>query len=144
MPTALIIGSGPAAAGAALALAADSTYQVTVIDVGQCLEPDLQEVRRTLAATDEGRWSPSDVDRISRQPEVAKGAVLPQKRAFGSDFPFRDVGQLTGIEPVGPTNPSVVSGAYGGFSNVWGAQIMPFSKATFDRWLVSFCDMDAH
>jgi choline dehydrogenase-like flavoprotein len=144
MPTALIIGSGPAAAGAALALADDPTQQVTVIDVGQCLEPDLQQVRRTLAGTEEGAWSPSDIDRISHQPEVAKGAALPQKRAFGSDFPFRDVGQLTGIEPLGPANPSVVSGAYGGFSNVWGAQIMPFSKATFDRWPVSFGDMDAH
>jgi choline dehydrogenase-like flavoprotein len=144
MPTALIIGSGPAAAGAALALAADSTYQVTVIDVGQCLEPDLQQVRGALAATDEDLWSPSDVDSISHQPDPAKGAVLPQKRAFGSNFPFRDVGQLTGIEAIGPANPSVVSGAYGGFSNVWGAQIMPFSKATFDRWPVSFGDMEDH
>ncbi len=143
MPTALIIGSGPAAAGAALALSADPAQQVTVIDMGHHLEPDLQSTRRTLADTDEAHWSPSDVDRISHQPQATKG-VLPEKRAFGSDFPFRDVGQLQGIEPVGPANRSVVSGAYGGFSNVWGAQIMPFSRATFDRWPVSFDEMDAH
>ncbi len=34
MSTALIIGSGPAAAGAALALAADPAQEITVVDVG--------------------------------------------------------------------------------------------------------------
>ena len=38
----------------------------------------------------------------------------------------------------------MVSGAYGGFSNVWGAQIMPFSRATFDRWPVRLTEMEAH
>jgi len=42
MPTALIIGSGPGAAGAALALTADPAQQVTVVDVGGMLEPDLR------------------------------------------------------------------------------------------------------
>ncbi len=38
----------------------------------------------------------------------------------------------------------MVSGAYGGFSNVWGAQIMPFTRATFDRWPVAMVDMESH
>jgi choline dehydrogenase-like flavoprotein len=70
--------------------------------------------------------------------------VLPQKRSYGSDFPFRDVGQLEGIRAVGSANGSVVSGAYGGFSNVWGAQIMPFSNGTFDQWPVNSKEMQAH
>ena len=37
-----------------------------------------------------------------------------------------------------------MSGADGGFSNVWGAQIMPFSGATFDRWPVSRDEMEVH
>ena len=41
MPTALIIGSGPAAAGAALALTAGPAQEVTVVDVGATLESDL-------------------------------------------------------------------------------------------------------
>ena len=133
MPTALIIGSGPAAAGAALALAADPTQQVTVIDVGATLEPDLRSALGRLATTEEGSWSPADVARVSHQPVPTRRGGLPQKRTYGSDFPFRDVGQLEGVEPIGLANPSVVSGAYGGFSNIWGAQIMPFSKGTFDR-----------
>ena len=38
----------------------------------------------------------------------------------------------------------MVSGAYGGFSNIWGAQIMPFSAATFERWPISKSEMDPH
>ena len=144
MPTALIIGSGPGAAGAALALAADSSQQITVIDVGCTLEEDLRTTRHRIASTEESMWSASDVERISHQPVPTHRGVLPQKRAFGSDFPFRDVGQLEGVQAVGPANPSVVSGAYGGFSNIWGAQIMPFSKGTFDRWPITSAEMESH
>ena len=144
MPTALIIGSGPGAAGAALALTADPSQQVTVIDVGGTLEPELESARSGIASTDEASWSPLEIGRISRLPSPKRLGSVPQKRTFGSDFPFRDLGQMGGIEPIGPTNPSLVSGAYGGFSNVWGAQIMPFSRATFDRWPVSSEAMEAH
>jgi len=144
MPTALIIGSGPGAAGAALALAADSSQQITVIDVGCSLEEDLQTVRTRIASTEEPFWAASDVESISHQPVPTNRGVLPQKRAFGSDFPFRDVGQLEGVQAIGSANPSVVSGAYGGFSNIWGAQIMPFSKRTFERWPITSTEMEAH
>ncbi len=144
MPTALIIGSGPGAAGAALALTADPAQQVTVIDVGGLLEPDLRSTLHRLATTDEGRWSAADVERISRQPVPTRRGGLPEKRAYGSDFPFRDAGQLAGIEPHGLANPSLVSGAYGGFSNVWGAQIMPFSKQTFGGWPITWSEMEPH
>ncbi len=144
MPTALIIGSGPGAAGAALALAADANQEITVIDVGCTLEEDLRMTRRRIASTEEPLWSASDVERISHQPVPTHRGVLPQKRAFGSDFPFRDVGQLEGVQAIGSANPSVVSGAYGGFSNIWGAQIMPFSKRTFDRWPITSTEMESH
>ena len=144
MPSALIIGSGPAAAGVALALSRDPAYEVTVMDVGENLEPDLQSALRRVSTGPEESWSPSDLERIGHQPVSTQVGVLPQKRTYGSDYPFRDVGQLGGIDPLGPANGSVVSGAYGGFSNVWGAQIMPFSRATFDRWPISMADMEPH
>ena len=120
MPTALIIGSGPGAAGAALALAADPSQQITVIDVGCTLEEDLRTTRRRIASTEEPMWSASDIERISHQPVPTHRGVLPQKRAFGSDFPFRDVGQLEGVQALalpiprwclGPTEGSRTSGA---------------------------------
>ena len=79
MPTALIIGSGPGAAGAALALAADPAQQVTVIDVGGTLEPDLRSTLDRLATTSEGSWSPADVERISLQPVPTRRGVIPHQ-----------------------------------------------------------------
>jgi choline dehydrogenase-like flavoprotein len=144
MPRALIIGSGPAAAGVALALTCDPTQQVTVVDVGATLAPELRTSLHRLATTPEKSWSPDDLARISQQPVPAGHGILPEKRTYGSDFPFRDVGQLDGIRALGAANPWAVSGAYGGLSNIWGAQIMPFSEATFDLWPVSRTEMEPH
>ena len=144
MPTALIIGSGPAAAGVALALTRDPKQQITVVDVGATLEPDLDRTRASIASTVETRWSEDAIALISHQPVAVDKSALPEKRSFGSNFPFRDVGQLAGIQTVDKANGSVVSGAYGGFSNVWGAQIMPFSRATFDGWPISANEMRLH
>ncbi len=131
MTRSVVIGSGPAAAGAVLALANDPTQQVTVIDIGHRLEPAPRDAVARLAGHGPSDWDQTDVDLISRQPvdDTVKG--LPQKRAYGSDFPFRNVGQLDGVTALGQANISVISGAYGGLSNVWGSQVMVFTPATF-------------
>ena len=69
---------------------------------------------------------------------------LPEKRSFGSDFPFRNVGQLTGLTSSRDVNPSVLSGAYGGFSKVWGVQVIPFSAAVFDSWAMPVVEFEWH
>ncbi len=144
MTRSVVIGSGPAAAGAVLALVKDPAQEVTVIDIGHRLEPAQDEVLSRLAHQGPSAWDPDDVNLISRQPvdDAVKG--LPQKRAYGSDFPFRNVGQLDGVTAVGQANGSVISGAYGGLSNVWGSQIMVFTSATFDQWPVNGHEMEAH
>jgi len=65
---------------------------------------------------------------------LTKGQRLPEKRNFGSSFPFDDFGQLDGVRGEGDVNTSVISGAYGGFSNTWGAQTMVYSAASFVDW----------
>ena len=142
MPDALVIGSGPSAAGAAMALANDPSWNVMVIDVGGQLEPDLKAASDARAVSPEEKWDSRLVEAISAQPVASAKGALPQKRSYGSDFPFRDFGQLSGISSTGEANDAVISGAYGGFSNVWGAQIMPFSKATFERWPISAKEME--
>ncbi|MGO8872564.1 MAG: GMC oxidoreductase [Acidimicrobiales bacterium] len=144
MPTSLILGSGPAAAGAALALAQDPQQRITVLDIGGTLDAPRDAVREAMAEEPEARWSSSDLRLISRHAVPTGPGELPEKRAYGSDFPFRDFGQLSGVQAGPHTNRSVVSGAYGGFSNVWGAQIMPFSRATFADWPVSYEEMLPH
>jgi hypothetical protein len=144
MPTALIIGSGPSAAGAALALAEREDLQIVVLDLGLQLEQERQQVVGQLAERAPGHWDRELVELVSAQPVNSAVKGLPEKRAYGSDFAFRDIGQLGGVVPDGEVNGAVVSSAYGGFSNVWGSQIMPFTDATFATWPVSGREMEPH
>jgi choline dehydrogenase-like flavoprotein len=141
----LVIGSGASSAVVALTLARRPDSQVTVLDLGGRLEPERSAVLQRLAADDETAWQPDDVDVISARAPVPRRGEVPQKRTYGSNYPFRDLGQTTGLhgEPAN-TNLDVVSSAYGGFTNVWGAQCMPFAPSTFDRWPISWVEMERH
>src|ERR1700722_16538933 len=104
MPTSLIIGSGPAAAGVALALATRRDQRITVIDVGGGLESDRQSAVDLLESLPPEEWPAPQVDAIRRQPVRRSTSSLPEKRTYGSDYPFRDFGQLQGLMAEVPTN----------------------------------------
>ena len=140
MRTALIVGSGPAAAGAAIALARLDDLRITVVDIGARLEPDLQKTAQDLSGQRPDEWDADLLAEIIGQPVRTAGRGLPRKRAFGSDFPFRNLGQLDGITATTGANSDVISGAYGGFSNLWGAQVMPFARSVVDEWQVGSLD----
>ena len=142
--TVLIVGSGPAAAGVALACAAQRGVQVTVLDIGARLEPGRERARERLAETTREQWTTADLATVVEQPVASERGALPQKRSFGSNFPFRDVGQLVGVTSSDDANDAVVSGAYGGFSNLWGAQVMPFPEATLREWPIEVEEMRRH
>jgi choline dehydrogenase-like flavoprotein len=144
MPSSIIIGSGPAAAAAVLALSERPEEKITVFDPGTVLDAETQEVISRLSQLRVDEWDEGDVRRVSVQPKRVRSDSLPEKRSYGSDFPFVNKGQLDGVHSEGRVNPAVISSAYGGFSNVWGAQIMPFSAATFKRWPFGFSDMEEH
>jgi ferredoxin len=138
----LIIGAGPAAAGAAIALSQEHDVRVRVLDVGGRLEEKNDAARLRMSISDPSRWESTDLDIISKTAVASKQQGLPEKRVFGSDFPFRNFGQLDGLESDQSLNGHVVSGAYGGFSNTWGAQTMMYSAATFDDWPFSRRDLE--
>jgi choline dehydrogenase-like flavoprotein len=144
MATSLIIGSGPAAAGAAAALLRDPNQSIVILDVGATLDEDRLAVVRKMSSQDETAWSQHDLGVISQHAIASEQGALPEKRTYGSNYPFRDSGQLQGVKAIGNANRSVISGAYGGFSNLWGAQIMPFSAATFERWPIKATEMEDH
>jgi ferredoxin len=141
---ALIVGSGPAAAGAALALTDQRGVEVTVLDLGLELEEDLRRSVQHLAVADPATWDPGTVARVSAQPVESLVEGLPEKRAYGSDFPFRDIGQLRGVEAGTDAHARVISAAYGGFSNVWGSQVMPFTEATLATWPIGAAGLAPH
>jgi len=140
----LIIGSGPAAAAAALAITSGSSASVTVIDVGESLEPERREALEQAAQTAPLEWPKATLDYLAAQPVAQMPGELPEKRLYGSDFPFRDVGQLDGLHVSKGGNSKIISGAYGGFSSSWGAQVLPFTARTFDGWPVSLAEMGPH
>ena len=144
MTTALIIGSGVAAAGAALALSHRENLKITVIDIGLQLETDREQLVEALASSSPNEWDAHTIELISKQPVASRNSGVPEKRVFGSDYPFRNVGQLGGLTAVHGANTSLISPAYGGFSNVWGSQIMPFTTAAFESWPVNAATMRCH
>jgi ferredoxin len=127
-----------------MAASSRSDVRITVIDVGGQLEEAHAAVRGRMAASDPAGWSPDERLTIGRLPVDSGVKGLPEKRAYGSDFPFRDFGQRAGLTAAAGLNERVVSGAYGGFSNVWGAQIMPFTRETFRAWPVEADEMYRH
>jgi ferredoxin len=143
--TFLVVGSGPSSAIVALTLSERLDHRVTVLDLGGRLEDDNEGARVRLATRNQSDWEPADLALVSQRAAPVRRGSVPQKRAYGSDYPFRDLGQITGIRGRSPgTNTEVVSSAYGGFSTVWGAQVMPFSRSTFERWPISWQDMEPH
>ncbi|HYP45989.1 MAG TPA: hypothetical protein VEQ66_12420 [Propionibacteriaceae bacterium] len=140
----LIVGSGASGVMAALALSRRADQLVTIIDVGARLEPHLQQTVTRMSNQSEGAWAPEDLALVSTSPVAATKGSLPQKRTYGSAFPFRDHGQTTGISGPPGANLDIVSAAYGGFTNVWGAQLMPFSPSTLRRWPVTWGEMEPH
>jgi len=141
---ALIIGSGLGSAGAALALSADPSLDITILDIGLRLEADRQAAVDTLSPSDPSGWDEATVERISTRAVPSPAGGLPEKRAYGSDFPFRDVGQLEGLATSKGVGRSLISPAYGGFSTVWGAQIMPFTAQALGQWPINHSDLTPH
>ena len=97
-----------------------------------------------MALQASGEWAATDLDTVSQPPVHSTLRGVPEKRAYGSDFPFRNVGQRNEWAALGEVHTTLVSGAYGGFSNSWGAQIMPFTAETFREWPVSADEMYRH
>jgi ferredoxin len=144
MTTALIIGSGAAAAGAALALSHRENLEIAVIDIGLQLENDREQLIEAMASSSPEEWDGKTIELTSKQPVASRKSGIPEKRIFGSDYPFRNVGQLDGLTTVNGSAASLISSAYGGFSNVWGSQIMPFTSTTFESWPANAATMQRH
>ena len=140
----VIVGSGPSAAAAALALDGVREAKITILDLGTELESERQAARSVLATTSPHRWTRRDLDLVSAPPQAKSFGKLPTKQIYGSNFVFENSGQLDDIDADGEANPLVVSGAYGGFSNTWGAQLMPYSTGTFRTWPIPRVDFEPH
>ena len=144
MPSAIIVGSGSSAAAAALALVDHEDWRITVVDVGATLADELSAARQRLSAIPPTEWAAADLRRIVGPPATSASPGLPEKRSYGSSFAFDDHGQASNIAARDGVHARLISGAYGGFSNVWGAQFAPFSRGALDEWPLAGGSLEPH
>lgn len=137
-----VVGSGLSGFSAAHALTARGV-SVTLLDVGETLdEPRSAAVARLhdLAPAD---WPGEDFRLISENATFGKSA-LPRKVHFGSDYiyassrSFAPTGSRTGGRLPYPTF------AKGGFSNIWGAAVLPPAQCDMADWPVSRAEMEPY
>ena len=133
----LVIGSGPAGVAAAHALL-ERGQRVTLLDTGIEMDDRAAAIKREAGTA-------SDLTEVRQQLgrlEQPVGGALPMKTVFGSDFPYRDVAgcaTLRGDETVD----LLMSYARGGLSNLWGANVLPFSHQELASWPVPHAAMQA-
>ncbi len=136
----IVVGSGPAGVSAAWALLKQGRT-VTMLDVGEQLESEQEELRLRLAGNKPKRWSEADVAAYTNPRTSEKIDTI---RPFGSDFLFRDsVGFFNGqpeLDSVG-LRPSF---ARGGLSNGWGSSILPYSQGDINDWPVAARQLKDH
>jgi choline dehydrogenase-like flavoprotein len=135
-----VVGSGPSAVACASALLKRGRA-VCMLDAGIQLEADRARVVQRLGQTTLDQWPPEDVQRLKEGMEPAASGI-PQKRIFGSDYPYREAVEHLGLEceEVGLE----ASMALGGFSTVWGASMLPSRESDITDWPISLPQLAPH
>ena len=136
-----VIGSGPAAISAAVALTGRG-LPVTILDAGRTLEKDKQEVLDRLGALPPEQWPAADLDALRGGDQTKRQGSIHVKLTYGSDYPYARVGEpllKTEEEP-----PFHYSEARGGLSNVWGASQLPACAEDIADWPIGLSDLEPH
>ncbi len=124
-----VIGSGPAGIASASALLQQGAH-VLMIDAGLQCENEKLFLVRNLAAQEPEQWDPTAVKAIRSSYLQARGGHA-FKPAYGSEFAYAK-DELSRITQQGTK--CLLSHAMGGFSNVWGAAVLPAPAQNFEDW----------
>ncbi len=112
-----------------------------MLDVGEELEPDCQDLRRRLGSLEPDLWHADDRREFIKR---ATGTQAEGKKPFGSDILFRDPvgffgnGRSTSEFQLKP------SFAKGGLSNGWGAAVLPYRSQDIESWPIDIDDLAPH
>jgi choline dehydrogenase-like flavoprotein len=131
-----VIGSGPAAASCATALASRGIKPV-ILDAG--IELEAESTRNIEAYLKNG--DPMSLKSM-KSGMTADTKGIPLKLSFGSDFPYREASKRLLITE--NTSGAVPSFALGGLSNVWGAAMLPYRDADITDWPFSASSLAPH
>jgi choline dehydrogenase-like flavoprotein len=135
-----VIGSGPAGIACAAALL-DQGVEVTLIDAGVSLEPEMSRKLEPLRSQLPAQWDSATLAEI-RNRTSAQVSGVPLKYIFGSDYPYQGISTFTPVrcERV-ECSPSL---ARGGLSNVWGAAMLPYRDSDIRDWPIRSRDLAPH
>lgn len=137
-----VIGSGVAGAFAAHALASRGA-SVTILDVGESLEPRRQAAVERLHKLPAEHWSAADFQLIDENPTYGQG-VLPKKIHFGSDYIYAEDRPFAHIDTKVAGRVPYPTFAKGGFSNIWGAAVLPTDACDMADWPIRRSEMEAY
>lgn len=128
-----VIGSGLAAIGAIKALH-KLGYKPVVLDCGETLDIERSTLAETLSTKEPSKWSEQERNALSQNFTVDKGAAIPKKLLFGSDYFYGKSRSDAPVESNGNLPP--FSYALGGFSVGWGAAALPPQECDLNDWPV--------
>ena len=137
-----VIGSGVSGTFAAHALASRGA-SVTILDVGETLEPRRQAAVDRLHDLPRDRWATSDLQLISENRTYGRG-VLPKKVHFGSDYIYAEDRSFARIDTKASGRVPYPTFAKGGFSTIWGAAVLPTDDCDMADWPVSRSQMEPY
>ena len=130
-----IIGSGPAAVGAAMGL-----DHVHVVDAGGSLESAPANRAASLGRKARSLWPKDDVEWLKSTLQPNTNGV-ETKLSFGSNYPY-DIPKFGPAWDVrGGLKPSF---AFGGLSTVWGASVLPCRQDEITKWPVTLKELEPH
>jgi choline dehydrogenase-like flavoprotein len=137
-----VIGSGVAGVFAAHALAARGLH-VTILDVGETLDPARRAAVAQLRDREPGSWPAEHQDLISANATM-NGDELPKKMHFGSDYIYASDRPFAHVVTNRAGRAPYPTFARGGFSNIWGAAVLPPDACDMADWPVSRSAMEPY
>lgn len=129
----IVIGSGVAGVSAAKALV-DKGQEVTILDTGLQLEEKNQRLKDEIGSLEKGFWSEELLCRYTSGVKT-EGTSVAKKLVYGSTYVYEDVDISTKIKLVDAK--MIRSFSRGGFSNVWGACMLPYPEDELTGWPIS-------
>jgi ferredoxin len=132
----LILGTGPTAIAAAYALRRHGV-PFEVVDVAYDLEPEREAMVETLSATAPVDWPGKHVEALF-PPPVTSARGVEKRLSFGSRFPYERPQCIS----CATTDCTIdLSHGLGGFGNVWGAAMLPYTDHDLRDWPISTVDL---
>ncbi len=137
-----VIGSGISGIFAARALASRG-IAVTILDVGETLDASHQSAVDRLHNLAPQDWPDADYNLIRENSTFREGA-LPKKVHFGSDYIYANTRSFAPTRTLAGGRVAYPTFAKGGFSNIWGAAVLPPADCDMADWPVSHQEMEPY